>query len=597
MVTGNGGIYGTTSNTFITPFIEYEYETDYETNSTTITATLYYGRTNTGNKTYGTGVFTLNINGNSTVETKYIEITQAPVSAITVTETIQHNDDGTMTVYIAGAGTIPGTTLERTNISGSVNLPTIPRPSTVYSASNIYFGDPCAVRWKPNAKNLYYKLKFSLGSYVDTSGVIHPNTTSLYFYDGFQIPLSAAEQIPNSLTGTMTVTLYTYADSAGTVQVGSGNSKTFYVTVPQNEHTAPYVTEVALTPEHSLGSTFAGLYIQSHSKVKVTSSEKGQLGATVVWKNITVEGKEYGSGSNYTSDYLASYGSVNVRITLKDSRGITNTKTEVINVIPYTKPRVVPRNGEASVVCGRCDASGSLTHSGTYLRIRARRSYSLCLADGVQKNFCGLRFRYKETSDNTDFEKLQWHDLLLATDTSTEEVDKVVLNGALENTTTYVVQVDAVDSIGNHTYVQFDIPSEKVYLHKAGSIGSLGIGEFVEDANTISIAHDKPVRVRSNINGVRMYNKSVSGTSELDIKTKYADFSGTGNERQSFFVFGEANGKAVYGLARVANNGTTLWAGTDGVTLTTKTGGVLTVKLPTVAYDVFTIISGRDFSV
>ena len=593
IIRGSGGIYGTTSNTMITPFIEYDYETDDATNYTNLTATLYYGRTDKY-RTYGTGTFTLNINGNSTVETKYLDITEVPAAALTVTERIKHNDDGTMTVYIAGAGAIPGTTLERTNISGSAKLPTVPRASTIYSASNVNFGEPCGVRWKPLSKNLYYRLKFSLGSYVDTSDVIHPNTTSLYFYDGFTIPLSAAGQIPNSLTGTMTVTLYTYSDSAGTVQVGSADSKTFIATVPQNEDTAPYVTDVAITPEHSLGSTFAGLYIQGHSKVKVTSSEKGQLGATVVWKNITVEGKEYGSGSNYTSDYLASYGSVNVRITLKDSRGITNTKTEVINVIPYTKPRVVPRNGEASVVCGRCDASGSLTHSGTYLRIRARRNYSLCLADGVQKNFCGLRFRYKETSDS-DFS--EWQNLLLSTNTSTEEVDMVVLNGALSKTTTYVVQVDAVDSIPNHTYVQFDIPSEEVYLHKAGSIGSLGIGEFVEDANIISIAKNKPVRVRSNINGVRMYNKSVSGTSELDIKTKYADFSGTGNERQSFFVFGEANGKAVYGLARVANNGTTLWAGTDGVTLTTKTGGVLTVKLPTVAYDVFTIISGRDFSV
>ena len=593
IIRGSGGIYGTTSNTMITPFIEYDYETDDATNYTNLTATLYYGRTDKY-RTYGTGTFTLNINGNSTVETKYLDIMEVPVAALTVTERIKHNDDGTMTVNIAGAGAIPGTTLTATHISGSAKLPTVPRASTIYSVSNVNFGEPCGVRWKPLSKNLYYRLKFSLGSYVDTSDVIHPNTTSLYFYEGFTIPLSAAAQIPNSLTGTMTVKLYTYSDSAGTVQVGSEDSKTFIVTVPQNEDTAPYVTDVALTPEHSLGSTFAGLYIQGHSKVKVTSSEKGQLGATVVWKNITVEGKEYGSGSNYTSDYLASYGSVNVRITLKDSRGITNTMTRAITVIPYTKPRVVPRNGEASVVCGRCDASGSLTHSGTYLRIRARRSFSPCLADGVQKNFCGLRFRYKETSDS-DFS--EWQNLLLSTNTTTEEVDIVVLNDALSKTTTYVVQVDAVDSIPNHTYVQFDIPSEEVYLHKAGSIGSLGIGEFVEDANIISIAKNKPIRVRSNINGVRMYNKSVSGTSELDIKTKYTDFSGTGNERQSFFVFGEANGKAVYGLARVANNGTTLWAGTDGVTLTTKSGGVLTVKLPTTAYDVFTIISGRDFSV
>lgn len=119
----------------------------------------------------------------------------------------------------------------------------------------------------------------------------------------------------------------------------------------------------------------------------------------------------------------------------------------------------------------------------------------------------------------------------------------------------------------------------------------------MEDPNIISIAKDKHIRMKSSINGVRMANVSVSGTKELDINTKYEDFTGTGNERQTFFIFGEANGKLVYGVARAANNGTTLWAGTEGVTLTTKAGGVLTVVLPAVAYDIFTIISGRDFTV
>ena len=151
-------------------------------------------------------------------------------------------------------------------------------------------------------------------------------------------------------------------------------------------------------------------------------------------------------------------------------------------------------------------------------------------------------------------------------------------------TTSYVVQIDAVDSLSNDTYVTFDIPTGEAYIHRAGSIGSLGIGEYAEEANTISIAKNKSIRMKSNLNGVRMYTKAVSGTADLNIKTKYADFTGTGNERQTFFVFGEANGTMVYGVARASNNGTTLWSGTTGVTLSTKSGGILTVTLPRVAY-------------
>ena len=216
------------------------------------------------------------------------------------------------------------------------------------------------------------------------------------------------------------------------------------------------------------------------------------------------------------------------------------------------------------------------------------------MVDGVQKNFCELRYRYRNTGDS-DFSN--WMTLILSTNTTTEEIDTVVLKGSLLATESYVVQIDAVDRVPNNNYLPFNIPTEEIYMHKAGSIGSFGFGEYVDDPDTISIAKPKGVRLKSHINGVRMYSKAVSGTKDLDINTMYPDFSGAGNERQTFFVFGEANGNTVYGVARVADNGTTLWAGTSGVTLTTKTGGVLTVVLPAVAYDVFTIISGRDFTV
>lgn len=536
----------------------------------------------------------VSINGGA--ETEYIVSYTLPQNStatiVDKTITVTHKGDG--------SGSVKVRTWMDTGISADVveqtktlTLTTIPRASTISAVSNRYLGENCAVRWTPLSNSFRYKLEFSMGSWAYTTKTIHPNQITTFLYTDYPIPLDVAVQIPNSLTGTMKVTLYTYADSSASVQIGSASSKEFTVTVPDNVNTKPYATEMTLSPVGSLGGDFAGLYLQGLSKVKVTSSEEGQYGATVVWKSVTVEGKSYGSGNNYTSDYISGYGTVYVKLTIKDSRGITNTKTVSIDVIPYSKPRVIPRTGETSVVCERCDANGNLTDSGTYLRIRARRSFSLCMANGVQKNFCGLRFRYKKVSDS-NFSS--WQNLLLITDTTTEEVDAIVL-GTLSTTESYVVQVDAVDSIPNHTYVRFDIPTEDVYLHKAGSIGSLGIGEFVQDANVISIAKHKAVRVKSSINGLRMYNKAVSGTTDLDINTKYADFTGNGNERQTFFVFGEANGSIVYGVARVSNNGTTLWSGTSGVTLTTKGGGVLTVVLPKVAYDIFTIISGREFSV
>lgn len=590
----SGTIYGSTGNQHIDAKLEWSSTANNSANTSTVTAKLYYKRNNTGFKTYGTGNFSITIDGEKQSVSETLTITESAwVHAMTAMKTVTHNGDGKKSITISATGSMPGTTLESTSCLGRVTLDTIPRAASITSAGNVTLGNACSVKWTPASASFRYKVKFALGEWSYTTGAIHPNTISVYTYKGYSLPLDVANQLPNTTTGTMTATLYTYSDSGATTQVGDEASKTFTVTVPDNVNTKPYTTDMTLSPVHSLIGDFAGLYLQGLSKVKVTSSEEGQYGATVVWKSVTVEGKDYGSGSDYTSDYLSKFGTVYVKLTIKDSRGITNTKTLPIMVIPYSAPRVVPRTGETSIVCERCDVNGNLTDTGTYLRIRARRSFSLCMADGVQKNFCGLRFRYKKTSDSSFSD---WQNILLTTNTTTEEVDEVVL-GELSTMTSYVVQVDAVDSIPNHTYVRFDIPTEDVYIHKAGSIGSMGIGEYVQDANVISIAKNKSVRVKSNINGLRMYNKAVSGTANLDINTKYADFTGTGNERQTFFVFGEANGSIVYGVARVSNNGTTLWEGTSGVTLTTKSGGILTVVLPKVAYDIFTIISGRDFSV
>ena len=146
----------------------------------------------------------------------------------------------------------------------------------------------------------------------------------------------------------------------------------------------------------------------------------------------------------------------------------------------------------------------------------------------------------------------------------------------------------------------FSIPTERIYMHRAGNIQGFAFGKYAELANTVDIAEDISVKVRNSINGVYMGTKTVSGTSTFDIQTKFAEFAttgGSGVERQSLFLFGVANGSIVYGVAVVSNTGVTTWQGTSGVTLSTKTGGIMTVKLPQTAYDTITILSSRKFTV
>lgn len=539
-----------------------------------------------------TAKYYVSINGGAETEYSVSYTLPRNSTAIIVDTTIgvKHRDDGT--------GSITVRTWMNTEIhagvvekSENLSLTTLPRASTIGNISGRMLGENFGVRWIPYHKSFTYKLTFAINSWKYTTKEISPTTTSAYTHQEV-LPLDVAKQIPNSKTGEMNVSLQTLYNGN---PIGT-DMKSFTIEVPENSDTKPYLSQLTIGDRE--------LFIQGRDVITAKGTARAQYGASIKRIELSAEGKTSGGNTTTTDSFvnfgwmngilLTGYGNVSVRITLTDSRGFINSATQTIYVCPYSPPRVVSVSGEKNVVCGRCDANGNWDDAGTYLKIKARRSYSLCMANGVQNNFCGLRYRYKSASA-TDYS--EWISLLDNNNLSTEEViTSPLLNGSLSASKSYLVQIDAVDTLGKDYYMTFDIPTDTVYLHKAGSKRSLGVGEYAEYSNTISIAKDMAVRLKSSINGVRMQTKTVSGTNILDIDTKYADFSGTGNERQSFFIFGEANGRTVYGVARVANNGTTLWGGSSGVTLSTKTGGVLSVTLPTTAYDLFTIISGAEFS-
>lgn len=544
---------------------------------------------NSHNNNVKTAKYYVSINGGA--ETEYlVSYTLTLTSTNTIVDTtitVAHNENGSGSVKVR-TWMDTGISAGVVEKSQSLTLTTIPRASTITSASDRTLGTACDVRWTPLSKSFRYKLKFSIGDWSYTTVAIHPNTTSPYTYTGYNISLDAAHKIPNDDEGTMTVSLFTYSDSNATVQVGSSSPKTFKVFVPDNASTKPSVS-ISITPVHTLASQFSSLYIQGKSKVKATITGRGNYSATVTSYEMYADGKSNGT---LESDYLSKSGVVTVKGRAYDSRGFYNETPQDIDVIPYVKPSLISTNEGEDIICERCDASGSLSDSGTYLKIKVGRSYSKVMSGGVQKNFCLLRFRYKTESASS----YSPYTTLLAKDaTNTDFVDVTLGNIVSSATTSYVVELSAIDDIGDETTVTFIIPTEEVFLHKAGSIGSLGIGEYVSVADTISIAKNKHIRLKSSINGVRMQSKFISGTSQIDIQTRYEDFGGNGYERQSFFVFGDDNGRLVYGLAKVSNAGATSWSGSDGVGLSTKSGGILTIVLPEAAYDYFTIISGQEF--
>lgn len=556
---------------------------------------ILWQSTQTGDSWNGytkTAKYYVSINGGA--ETAYSVSYTLPQNAtktiVDTTITVTHNDNGTGSVRVR-TWMDTGISAGVVEKSQTINLTTIPRASTIEWASNKTLGTACGIKWTPLSKSFRYKLKFSIGDWNYTTGAIHPNTTSAYTYTGYTLPIDGiAQKITGKPpTGTMTVTLYTYSDSGAKTQVGSASSKTFTVTVPDNASTKPSIS-MTLSPVSSLPSAFSSIYVQGKSKVKATITGSGKYSATVTSYEMYADGNSNGT---LQSDYLSKSGTVSVKGRDYDSRGFYNETVQDITVIPYSKPSLLPASDQKKIICARCDADGNLSESGTYLKIKAKRSYNPVTSGGVQKNFCQIRYRYKPEGG----EYSSWTTILASNSLASDEVETAaLLGGELSVQTTYFVQVQAIDDIGENSTSTISVPTDKVYVHKAGSMRSLGIGKYAESANTIDIAEDIAVRVRSSINGVFMGTKSISGVSSFDIQTWVTEFTGTGSWRQTLFIFGVANATIVYGVASVSNNGDTQWQGTTGVTLSTKAGGILTVTLPTTAYDLFTVISSRKFT-
>lgn len=470
-----GTISGSTNNDGISSKIVWSAVTDVDANTSTVTATLYYKRLN-NYTTYGTGSFTLAIGSTEVTESNYITIKYGEwAAAITLTATVAHNSDGSKSVFISGEGGIDGTTLSSTDCSATVTLDTIPRASTISSVSNRTLGNACKVKWYPKSASFRYKLKFTLGDFSYTTGAIYPNQTTLYAYEGYTIPLTVANQITNATKGTMTVTLYTYSDSGATKQVGSADSATFTVTVPNNSSTKPTVTLV-LEPVSALDEAFSSLYIQGKSKVKATTlTATGKYGATIESYSLTVLGNSY--SSPYESDYLETSGTVKVKAKVTDSRGYYTEVTEDITVIPYNDPNVLPASGESGVVCARCYADGTIAEDGQYLRIIAKRSYStVTTEDGEQNNFCDIRYRYRPESTKTYSD---WITLLSGEDIDADTVDSGAIADVVSSTTTaYIIQVGVIDDVGGANAYQVSIPTAFATIDIPKAYGGRSIGIF-----------------------------------------------------------------------------------------------------------------------
>lgn len=92
-----------------------------------------------------------------------------------------------------------------------------------------------------------------------------------------------------------------------------------------------------------------------------------------------------------------------------------------------------------------------------------------------------------------------------------------------------------------------------------------------------------------------MLQCNVQDKTEFKFQSKHTSFGING--RQSVFIFGSANGNAVYGLITIqSNNGSCTWAGTGTVNVSSDTNGMINVNFGHKVYDTFVLLSHSKIS-
>lgn len=412
---------------------------------------------------------TLTING-----TKYSFSFTAALSGnqtktlYTKTVTVAHNADGTKTVaFAATAGinvTLGGTYYGTVSASGSGVLNTIPRATNVsVSASSVNMGENITINMPRASGSFDHTLTYKFGSATGTMG-INLGTSKVW-----EVPLSLASQIPNSTSGTVTITCKTYN---GNTLIGT-DTVTFTAKVPAS--VVPTIGSVGVADADSGLAKQFGSLVQGKSKAKFTITASGAYGSKITAYKTEIEGKSY-TGATPTTAVLMGSSNVTAKITVTDSRGRTATVDKTFNRIAYTAPKITMLDGF------RANTDGTENYEGTAARITA--AYTIAAANN--KNTSSYKLEYKLQSASA------W---TLIESGSGYTANKAITTKAIFNTdSAYDIRLTITDYFGSVSKI-IELPTAFTLLdfHRSGKAVAFGkvaeLDEAVEFALPAFFSH------------------------------------------------------------------------------------------------------------
>lgn len=449
--------------------ITWESVPDVNTNTSLLTMNTYitYEAINISDRTNRTSIAGVE----ATYRTAPIDTYKgSPMLVNTRSMTVQHNDDGSGSVYIWSQFAFKLNSssygrVDEVRAGGWCELDKIPRASKVtLSGGTVEAGKPYVVTVEKAVDNFRHIMTVTFGGYTYTSDVFDTSAE-------FVVPDEWLSAIPDSSSGTAQVSIQTYSDETCTTAIGSPVETTFDITVP--EGAAPIVQDgwaTVLCDNTGTAAAAFDSFVQGFSRVRVefdASKAETRYGATVAAVVAVVE------GVNYTEPYLSATltrsGEQTVRCIITDSRGKQAEQTLKINVEAYASPTL------SKISLFRCDSSGTADDAGVYLYAAATVNYSPVGGE----NFYSLNVRYGANGSSS------------ATTVALESgTGKVVGSGLIAIDRSYTATISVTDGLGRTaSYSAVISTADATFNAKPGGKG-FAFGKYAEKNNLLDSAWD-----------------------------------------------------------------------------------------------------------
>ena len=328
-----------------------------------------------------TAPLTVYVNGTGAIEQVSVNIAPNSKQLLWVKEyTVPHNSDGTKTVPLSLKVDINVGGYGSAEHRWDYQLATIPRASPIRASAGV-LGSAMTLTIDRKSSSFTHTVRYNWQGTTGTVGTGIGTSTS------YTPPLSFANNIPNSTSGTITFYCDTYS---GSTLVGTSQTSVT-LTVPSS--VVPTIGGITLeeTAATMKGISTSTEYAQILSRVKATvTGASGAYGSTIKSYSITVVDQNLTLTSNGgVFDYFKNNGTFIVRATVTDSRGRTSSNKDVtINVREYFAPV-----GGFSVA-----RSGA---SRDKLTVTRNAKVAPLNIGGANKNRLSIQFKYAQRGSST----------------------------------------------------------------------------------------------------------------------------------------------------------------------------------------------------